>query len=127
MRHMFGLDATAIILDLNLDAFSRYGTVQRHRTPEAHACTAFMLIEEDLIDFAGWHSTAQVLEAGLNRISSSWFVAGDLERGSECRMRSISLNSASSSRGNHANSPQYRAPVVDLAARSKSRRKFSRM
>jgi hypothetical protein len=54
MRHMFGRDATAIIFDLNLDTFCRYGTgAQRHGAPESAGLhSVHEQIEEDLVDFA---------------------------------------------------------------------------
>src|SRR5262249_19572292 len=83
MRHMFGRDAAAIIFDLNLDAFSRYGTgAQRQRAPEnARLHSVHEQIEEDLVDFAGvaqhW---GQCLEAGLQPdLLLLELVAGDLE------------------------------------------------
>src|SRR5262249_27177786 len=90
MRHMFGLDTAAIIFDLNLDAFSRYGTgAQRHRTPEGARLHGVQeQIEEDLVDFAGVaQHRGQFLEAGLQPdLLLLELVAGDLERGSECRI-----------------------------------------
>src|SRR5262249_14050283 len=90
MRHMFGLDTAAIIFNLNLDAFSQYGTgAQRHRTPEgARLHGVHEQIEEDLVDFAGVaQHRGEFLEAGLQPdLLLLELVAGDLERGSECRI-----------------------------------------
>src|SRR5262249_61717668 len=90
MRHMFGLDTAAILFDLNLAAFSRYGTGgQRHRTPEgARLHGVHEQIEEDLVDFARVaQHRGEFLEAGLQPdLLLLELVAGDLERGSECRI-----------------------------------------
>src|SRR4030095_1896401 len=90
MRHMFGLDTAAIIFDLNLDAFSRYGTgVQRQRAPEsARLHGIHEQIEEDLVDFTRiTQYRGKCLEAGLQPdLLLLELVAGDLERGSECRI-----------------------------------------
>src|SRR5215510_13970728 len=90
MRHMFGLDTAAIIFDLNLDAFSRYGTgAQRQRAPEsARLHGIHEQIEEDLVDFARVaQHRGQFLEAGLQPdLFLLDLVAGNLECGSECRI-----------------------------------------